>query len=236
MKKLKQLTVKTATIDTLLICLVIFIASFFTNGNAIRWILGGCLLMALTEIFYTSYAADTGDRYQEIGYDYLMTTMLLVAICTVFFYHMNWKEYVLCLGLTMASDAGGLFFGRIFGHKKPRFSRKLSPNKTWAGYLGEMATTWALGWLGLWILNMPLNFANVTFVMLGFVVCAIGDLIGSGVKRELGVKHSSDYLNDLPILGKIELIMRSRHGFLDCMDSASFAIIFFVLLQHLGRL
>ncbi len=234
---MKQLTIKTALVDTVLILITIFVASFLGNARPIRWILICCLLMAMLEIFITSYRAeDASKRNNDVGYYIVMFLALMLAICAVALWHLNWKQYVLCLGLVIASDAGGLFFGRVFGKTKPFFSAKLSPNKTWAGYLGEMITTWICGWMGLWILGLPITPQNVIYVMAGFIACSAGDLVGSGTKRELGIKHSSDLINDLPIFGKVEILMRSRHGYLDCMDSASFAIIFFALLQLLGRL
>ena len=122
--------------------------------------------------------------------------------------------------------------GGLFGILQ---TSQLATVRFMAGYLGELITTWTFGWLGLFMLGLPLSWPNVIFVCCGFVVCAIGDLIGSGAKRELGVKHSNEYLIDVPFLGRIECLMRSRHGFLDCMDSASCALIFYIILQQLGR-
>ena len=233
---MERLTVKTATIDTLIISVILFVASFIWDAVLMRWILTACLLMALVELFVSAYETDTNNLKERCFFSGFMSVALLLAIVLVHVYHIDGKQFVLCLGLAMASDAGGLFFGRTFGKSKPAFTRKLSPNKTWVGYFGELVTTWALGWIGLHVMNMPINLPNVLFVTFGFVACAAGDLLGSGAKRELSIKHSNECLLDKPILGKIETIMRSRHGFLDCMDSASCAIIFYVLLLGFGRL
>ena len=235
MKELKELTVQKATLDTLIICAIIFVSSIIWDAEPLRWILIAALLMAVIELLTTSVHTLGQHTKEFLYFDGFMAMFLLLAACLVFFKHLSWQQYVLCLGLIMASDAGGLFFGRLFGKKRPFFSKKLSPNKTWGGYLGELITTWTFGWLGLFMLGLPLSWPNVIFVCCGFVVCAIGDLIGSGAKRELGVKHSNEYLIDVPFLGRIECLMRSRHGFLDCMDSASCALIFYIILQQLGR-
>jgi len=235
MKELKELTVQKATLDTLIICAIIFVSSIIWDAEPLRWILIAALLMAVIELLTTSVHILGQHTKEFLYFNGFMAMFLLLAACLVFFKHLSWQQYVLCLGLIMASDAGGLFFGRLFGKKRPFFSKKLSPNKTWAGYLGELITTWTFGWLGLFMLGLPLSWPNVIFVCCGFVVCAIGDLIGSGAKRELGVKHSNEYLIDVPFLGRIECLMRSRHGFLDCMDSASCALIFYIILQQLGR-
>ena len=67
-------------------------------------------------------------------------------------------------------------------------------------------------------------------IALASTVSSIGDLFGSGTKRELGIKHSSDYTLDLPVIRNLEVLMRSRHGYLDCMDSVSCMIIFATIL------
>ena len=88
----------------------------------------------------------------------------------------------------------------------------------------------AAGWIIIVVLKIPLLAANICFASTGFIACAIGDLLGSAAKRELGIKNSECFLLDKPILGKIERLMRSRHGFLDCFDSASVAFIYFIIL------
>ena len=235
MKELKELTVQTAAIDTLIICAVVFFSAIILGSEPLRWILMASLMMAVIELLTTSVHTIGCHTREYLYFNGFMAVILLLAVCLVFVKHLTWQQYVLCLGLVMASDAGGLFFGRLFGKKRPFFSKNLSPNKTWVGYLGELITTWTFGWLGLFILGLPLSWPNVVFVCCGFVVCAIGDLIGSGAKRELGIKHSNECLLNVPFLGKIECLMRSRHGFLDCMDSASCALIFYIILQQLGR-
>ena len=232
---MKELTIRTATIDTLIICAVIFVSSIIWDAEPLRWILIASLAMATIEILVTSVRTVGSHNKDYLFCNGFMAVILLLAICLIFIKHLSWQQYILCLGLVMSSDAGGLFFGRIFGKRRPFFSKNLSPNKTWAGYAGEWLTTWILGWLGLFILKMPLSWPNIVFVCCGFIVCAIGDLLGSGVKREVGIKHSSEYLLDMPFFGKIECLMRSRHGFLDCMDSASCAIVFYIILLQIGR-
>ena len=234
---MKQLTIKTAFVDTVVILIVIFCGSYFGNAMPIRLITVACLIMALIEVIVSNHYADNGKANQKVGFNVAMTIILLSAICLLLNYQLDWRYYIICLGMALACDACGLFFGRMFGgNHTPWFCRRLSPNKTYAGYLGELLIALLTGSLGMWLLGIPPYWTNILFVLTGWIACAAGDLVGSGTKRELGIKHSSDYLIDLPILGKIEVLMRSRHGFLDCMDSASFAIIYFILLQQLGRL
>ncbi len=217
--------------DAVIICLLFYISAFIGDGLAFQILVGVALYVAILELTISKPFAHATNSHakRRIGYILALATTT-TALILMFTHPVESKQYVLWIGVVTASDASGLFFGRFFGKARPFFSRKLSPNKTYAGYFGEMIGSIAVGWLILHLLEMPLSTANVAYVLLGFVFCAIGDLIGSAAKRELGVKHSDELLSDLPIVGRLEKLMRSRHGFLDCFDSASLAFIFYVIL------
>ena len=228
--------IQKTTRDTFAICIVIVIASLLFNSTPIRILLVACFLMAMVEIVITRHLNGSTKERTTNFYTSLMYFALMFAMIAVSLFHLEAKQYIFCLMLAMASDAGGLFFGRLFGNKKPEFIKNLSPRKTWAGYFGELATTWVCGFVGLHVLKLSASWPNVALVFLGFIACAAGDLLGSGAKRELGVRHSSDCVNRIPYLRDVEKLMRSRHGFLDCVDSVSVMLIFYVVLLLLGRL
>jgi phosphatidate cytidylyltransferase len=108
------------------------------------------------------------------------------------------------------SDSGAYFVGTRWGRHK--LIPRISPNKTWEGLWGGLATgvlcslvVWALarGHLGAW------DFTLVDALVLGFLLSAAGvagDLVESQVKRSVGAKDSGGVL---PGMG----------GVLDVMDS-----------------
>jgi phosphatidate cytidylyltransferase len=97
------------------------------------------------------------------------------------------------------ADSGAYFVGRRFGRR--RFSPRLSPKKSWEGYLAGVATG-TLG-TGLLVLLWGLLSAGafeLTFLegaLIGLVLAAVtplGDLGKSMIKRQVGIKDSGRIL------------------------------------------
>ncbi len=95
--------------------------------------------------------------------------------------------------------------------KGPKLAPKISPNKTWSGFisglifsgLAGMLTAYFAGfnvWYGL-LLAIPIALASV-----------IGDLFESGLKRHLNVKDAGD-------------VLPGHGGLLDRLDSLMFAVL-----------
>lgn len=108
---------------------------------------------------------------------------------------------LLVLPVIWAADAAAYFVGKAIG--KHPFSPRLSPKKTWEGYLGGVVVAVALGALlgALWRFvagpESSLGWAQGALVALVIsVICPIGDLGISMVKRELKVKDTSKLLRD----------------------------------------
>lgn len=98
----------------------------------------------------------------------------------------------LLLFATEANDVLQYVCGKLFGRRK--ILPKVSPNKTWEGFLGGWLLTAALillvgPWLtplqgvGLWVVALALPLA-------GFA----GDVTMSAVKRDIGVKDTSHFI------------------------------------------
>lgn len=95
------------------------------------------------------------------------------------------------------ADSGAYFVGRAIGNHK--FSPRLSPKKTWEGYLGGVV----VGTLGaailalIWDLIQPGVVTTLQGGMIGLIlslVTTLGDLGASMVKRQFGVKDSSNLI------------------------------------------
>ncbi len=216
--------------DTILICITFFITSIVLESWPFKLVIATCFVLAILEIFVSSiYVNKSSDYFPAIACS-AMTLILAIALVMLFMNHLSWKEYMLWICIATASDASGLLSGRLFGTHRPFFSKNISPNKTYEGYLGEIIGSIAAGFAILLILDLPISTANVIYICTGFIPCAVGDLVGSAAKRELGIKDSSDKTQNLPVFNKLEVLIRSRHGYLDCFDSASLAFIFFIIL------
>ncbi len=126
--------------------------------------------------------------------------------------------------LVWATDIGAYAFGRLIGG--PRLLPAVSPKKTWAGLLGGMACSAAVGW-GM---AASLGLAHPAALALSSgalaVVAQVGDLIESWVKRRWGVKDSSH-------------IIPGHGGVLDRVDgllAAGVAVALVLLLGGEGAL
>lgn len=105
---------------------------------------------------------------------------------------------LLVLPAVWLADTAAYTFGRRFGRHK--LSKRLSPNKSWEGYLAGIlaagAGTPLLAW-GWSLLDPGLPVTPLGGALLGLVLAAVtplGDLGESMVKRQVGVKDSGNLL------------------------------------------
>ena len=93
------------------------------------------------------------------------------------------------MALVWACDSGAYFAGRAIGG--PKLAPQISPNKTWAGFIGGVAAAAIFAALLIWFgLPVPLAIATPMLAMLA----QLGDLYESHLKREAGVKDSGNLL------------------------------------------
>ncbi len=97
---------------------------------------------------------------------------------------------VLSLLLTWASDTGGYFAGRFWGHKP--LAPELSPKKTQEGAIGAIVLSVMVSGLFFSLLDFgPTNLAYILILGLSASIMAqMGDLMISGMKRYFGVKDT----------------------------------------------
>ena len=136
---------------------------------------------------------------------------------------------VLLLVLTELNDIAQAFWGRTFG--RHRMAPRLSPNKTWEGFWGGVASTAAAAVVAApavtdWGRLVPPGASAVTLpprvwsAVLGVLVAVAGvagDLVASWLKRRAGVKDSGR-------------LLPGQGGVLDRLDSLAVAApVFFTV-------
>ena len=105
--------------------------------------------------------------------------------------------------LVWAADTGAFIFGSTLGG--PRLAPRISPAKTWSGFVGGVACAVVVGVLvGRWVGVENLMNVAVASAVMG-VVAQGGDLLESGFKRHFGVKDAGG-------------IMPGHGGLLDRVD------------------
>ena len=127
------------------------------------------------------------------------------------------------LSATFLSDIGGYVIGRTFNGKK---LTKISPNKTYSGSFGSILFSTLsipiMHFFQVYYLNVILiNFFSVKFLIIALIIsiiCQLGDLYVSYLKRQLNIKDISNFLP-------------GHGGVLDRIDGLIFVIVFINLLK-----
>ncbi len=120
--------------------------------------------------------------------------------------------------ITQLNDVCQYLFGKLLGRRK--IIPAVSPNKTWAGFIGGLVSVTILaGFLGPFLTPMDFQFSTMAGFIIG-VAGFFGDVTISSVKRDLQIKDSGQLL-----LG--------HGGILDRIDSLMFtAPLFFHFVRY----
>jgi phosphatidate cytidylyltransferase len=121
--------------------------------------------------------------------------------------------------LTQFNDVAQYLWGKNLGRHK--IIPKVSPNKTWEGFLGGVATTTLLSvLLSGWLTPMPWTVASAAGLLIS-IAGFIGDVTISALKRDIGLKDSGSMLP-------------GHGGILDRIDSLTYtAPLFFHFIYYL---
>lgn len=128
---------------------------------------------------------------------------------------------LVALAVTWGNDTGAYFAGRAFGRRK--LYPLVSPNKTWEGFAGGMATSVLVCFLISWLGGSSLRAVDCVIVgIVGGILGPLGDLSESMMKRAFGVKDS----------GKL---MPGHGGIYDRGDALIFVAPWVFAYQHFLR-
>jgi phosphatidate cytidylyltransferase len=121
---------------------------------------------------------------------------------------------LLVLPATAFADGGAYTFGKLWGRHS--LSKRVSPKKTWEGYLGGVITSvlFTAGLAALWHLRAPFITADKGLVIGAVIsiVIPLGDFGVSIIKRRFGVKDSSH-------------LIPGHGGMLDRLDTMLWAFV-----------
>ena len=120
--------------------------------------------------------------------------------------------------LTEINDVFQFTWGKLLGRHK--IIPKISPNKTWEGFIGGILTTTVIGYFLRFL--TPLSGWEALAVSFALAFAGfVGDIIISAVKRDIGIKDTSS-------------LIPGHGGLLDRIDSLSItAPVFFYLVYNL---
>lgn len=141
---------------------------------------------------------------------HLAYLFLLPSIKTAGTYGAGHVMYLIFL--TEANDVAQFLWGKMLGKRK--IAPSISPNKTWAGFLGGVFTTTVASlFLGPFLTPMNIFYSAVAgagISIFGF----FGDISVSAIKRDIGVKDSGS-------------LIPGHGGILDRIDSLTYTSLLF---------
>lgn len=125
-----------------------------------------------------------------------------------------WLLYVMFL--VWGADSGAYVFGRLLG--KHKLAPKVSPGKTWEGFIGGLVTCGVISWLFSVFAPLEISLSTLLICSIAAALASVlGDLTESMFKREAGIKDSGN-------------LIPGHGGILDRIDSLTAAVPVFACL------
>ncbi len=185
----------------LFIILYLFISLF--NFNYIFYLILFLYFLIFLEIFiYFNY-------YKGIPIFYILIS------CIFFFFikfdNESFLTFNLFVFVVVTFDSFSYLIGKTFGKNK---LIKISPNKTFEGFLGGFAISLLISLFFIYMAGIELNMPIVLFILFTIVFAFFGDIIESYFKRKNYLKNSSE-------------LIPGHGGIFDRFDSFLFSIIFY---------
>ncbi len=199
-------------------------AQSLTQSTSLRDVLGvGVLWWAFALLWVLSYPG-SAQIWKHPAVRGVMGFLVLVPSLVGLFY-LNQQSggqwyFLYVIGIVSSADIGAYFVGKRFGSRK--LAPAVSPGKSWEGFFGGMVAAGIFAALiGGFYDVLRLSYIELIVVtMLASLASVLGDLLESMVKRERGIKDSSQ-------------LLPGHGGFMDRIDSLSAATPVFVLLTLL---
>lgn len=208
---------------------------FGWGGQYFNFLLFACFLMAAMEIYEIvcgEYWRMDPSACRPRNAWAIQLMILCFAMLSILFLE---RDEAAVVGLIcIFSDVGAFAFGKLIGKHRVKAIKRISPNKTWEGYLGGNLIAWLTGFITCHLFGIALTPGVIIFIALSGLISEIGDLLGSATKRQLGVKDSGEALAIFPITKWIEYPLRGHGGYLDRVDSISLGIVVYAIITTIA--
>jgi phosphatidate cytidylyltransferase len=177
------------------------------GGQAIIWLtwpygtagalgaFGGTIVVCMIWRLFSVARADTGSYLHDMSLTVFLATWvpLFMSFSALLIYQDHGAGRVLCMMLTVVfSDIGGYTAGVLFG--RHLMVPAISPKKSWEGFAGSLLFGITASVLAVaFILDKP-AWVGVPLGLMLVITGALGDLVESQVKRDLGIKDMGTLL------------------------------------------
>jgi len=193
--------IQPASVLVILGTLALVISRFLGEWDRADWLIS---LLVLSSMAYHLVAFERGR--DQAGSDFGVTLAGALYFGWIGAYLISLRELpegqwwvLMVLPAVWLADSGAYFIGRAFGNHK--MSPRLSPKKSWEGYLGGVL----VGTLGTALLALLLStwtgpgsdITPLRGAVMGLIIALVtplGDLGESMIKRQVGVKDSGNLL------------------------------------------
>ena len=205
---------------------------FCWDGIYFNFLLLACFVIAMAEICIVVYYENW--RMKPLAclpYGTWAIELFILFYAAFSVLLLNRKPAALVVVVSIAADTGAFICGKLFGKHRVYALQRISPKKTWEGYIGGIVVAWAVGFVACKLLNLAFNAGTVIYLILGGVLAEIGDLIGSATKRQLGIKDSGEVFGSYPVIKWLEWPLRGHGGYLDRVDSISLGLMIYALIN-----
>ena len=187
----------------------------------------GLYLIGLLVVFYLICFYEILKNCKDFRFNFFSNLILIFSFYSLFYLRgtteLSFIFLLWVLVSTFLSDIGGYVVGKAIGGKK---ITRISPNKTYAGVIGSII--FCLSAIPIieitqkfLISEIFIDFLSIKFSITGLtisIICQLGDLYISYLKRKLNIKDVSN-------------ILPGHGGVLDRIDGLIFVLIFIFILQ-----
>jgi phosphatidate cytidylyltransferase len=179
---------------------------FWADLEARAWLLSGGVLMLLMVAATAWHMADYEGGAAASGTDWAVTLagMIFLGWGGGYYIHLRalpdgmWWTFIVLPSIWLA-DSGAYVAGKRWGQHL--MSPRLSPKKTWEGFVGGTIsgtlTGLLVGWLAGLVLGPEASIGAAKGAIVGFAAAAtsvLGDLCISMFKRQVGIKDTGNLL------------------------------------------
>ncbi len=158
-----------------------------------------------------------GALWSAFGCFYILVPMLFIIWLRgdeIGFQSEGFRQLFYLIIVVVAADTFAYFGGSYF--KGPKMAPKLSPNKSWSGFVSGVLGACVIGGFAGHYFGFGSVFGAILAVPVA-VVSVFGDFLESGLKRKLGVKDSGG-------------LLPGHGGLLDRLDSLIMVVFVFAIV------
>ena len=189
------------------------------TGGLVLYIILLLPLMFICELFRKSATPIANIATTLMGVVYVAMPLSLLLFIPLLLGGGEWKPWTLLFYIVIiwANDVFAYLFGISFG--KHRLFERISPKKSWEGFVGGLVGAMAMGYLAATIMGGD-HVEWIGMALIAAITGVFGDLVESLFKRSVDVKDSGQ-------------VIPGHGGWLDRFDalllSVPFAFIYLVI-------